>query len=159
MGRRIFMPDFGIISKKDVAKITLKAAPDKPGIGAQVFGALWSYDINVELISCTTGLENEQDIILVVDKSQLNPAILKLNKIKEEIDAKDLLVDQNIAVLSITHSGMTKTPGIGAKVFSVLSNANVNVDAVCSSTNSISCIVKMEDLPKAEEFLQKELNK
>jgi len=153
------MSDFGITSKKDVAKITLKSAPDRPGIGAQVFGALWSYDINVELISCTSELENKQDIILVVGKSQLNSAILKLNKIKEEIEAKDLLVDQNVAVLSVAYSGLSKTPGIGAKVFSALSNANINVDAVCSSTNAISCIIKAEDVSKAEVSLRQELEK
>lgn len=151
------MPEFGITSKTDVAKITLKSAPDRPGIGAQVFGALWSYDINVELISCTTGLETGQDIILIVTKSQLNPAILKLKKIKEEIEAKDLLVDHDIAIVSITHPGLSKTPGIGVKVFSALSLANINVEAVCSSTNAISCIIRSEDVSRAEESLRKEL--
>ena len=151
------MPDFVITSKTDVAKITLKSAPDRPGIGAQVFGALWSYDINVELVSSTSGLEKKQDIILVVSKNHLNPSILKLKKIKEEIEAEDLLVDQNVAILSVTYSGLSKTPGIGAKVFSALSRANINVDAVCSSTNSISCIIRMKDAPLAEEALRKEL--
>ncbi len=151
------MSDFVITSKTDVAKITLKSAPDRPGIGAQVFGALWSYDINVELVSSTSGLEKKQDIILVVSKSHLNPSILKLKKIKEEIEAEDLLVDQNVAILSVTYSGLSRTPGIGAKVFSALSQAKINVEAVCSSTNSISCIVRAKDAPLAEEALRKEM--
>jgi len=151
------MPKFGITSKSDVAKITLKSAPDRPGIGAQVFGALWSYDINVELVSCTTGLEEGQDITLVVTKDHLNPAILKLKKIKEEIEAKDLLVDHNIAIISVTHSGLSKTPGVGVKVFSALSDAKINVEAVCSSTNAISCVIRAEEVSKAEEALHKEL--
>jgi len=151
------MSEFVITSKTDVAKITLKSAPDRPGIGAQVFGALWSYDINVELVSSTSGLEKKQDIILVVSKNHLNPSILKLKKIKEEIEAEDLLVDQNIAILSVTYSALSKTPGIGAKVFAALSLANINVDAVCSSTNSISCIIRMKDALLAEEVLRKEL--
>jgi aspartate kinase len=152
------MPEFSVTSKTDVAKITLKSAPDRPGIGAQVFGALWSYDINVELVSSTTGLEGGQDITLVVTKDHLNSAILKLKKIKEEIEAKDLLVDHNIAVISVTCSDLSKTPGIGAKVFSALSNANVNVGAVCSSTNAISCIIRTEDASRAEKALRRELN-
>lgn len=153
------MPDFDITSKMNVAKLTLKSAPDQPGVGARVFGALWTYDINVEMISCTTGLENKQDIILVVDKKQLNHAILKLKKIVEEIEAKDLLVDQNVAILSVARSGLSKTPGVGAKVFSVLSEAKINIDAVCTSTHTISCIVKAEDVSKAEMSLRKELEK
>ncbi|KPL00871.1 MAG: hypothetical protein AMJ91_02815 [candidate division Zixibacteria bacterium SM23_73_3] len=151
------MPEFGVTSKTNVAKITLKSAPDRPGIGAQVFGALWSYDINVELISCTAELKEGQDIILIVPKDHLNPAILKLKKIKEEIEAKDLLVDHDIAIISVTHSGLSKTPGIGAKVFSALSNAKINVEAVCSSTNAISCVIRAEEASKAKKALRKEL--
>lgn len=151
------MPEFGVGCKKDVAKITLKSAPDRPGIGAQVFGALWSYDINVELVSSTAGLEGGQDITLVVTQDHLNSAILKLKRIKEEIEAKDLLVDQDIAVVSVTCKELSKTPGVGAKVFSALSKAKVNVEAVCSSTNAISCIVRVEEASKAEQALRKEL--
>jgi aspartate kinase len=151
------MPEFGVAARTDVAKITLKSAPDRPGIGARVCGALWSYDINVELVSSTSGLEKGQDITLVVTKDHLNSAILKLNKIKEEIEAKDLLVDHNIAVISITHSGLSKTPGVGAKVFSALSSAKINVEAVSSSTNAISCVIREEEISKAMEALKKEL--
>ena len=151
------MPEFGVASRTDVAKITLKAAPDRPGIGAQVFGALWSYDINVELVSSTSGLDQGQDITLVVTKDHLNPAILKLNKIKEEIEAKDLLVDHNVAVISVTLSGISDTPGVGAKIFSALSEAKINVEAVCSSTNAISCVVREEDVKKAEQTLREQL--
>jgi aspartate kinase len=151
------MPEFGVTSRTDVAKITLKSAPDRPGIGAQVFGALWSYDINVELVSSTAGVEEGQDITLVVPQDHLNSAILKLKKIKEEIEAKDLLVDHDVAVISITCTAITNTPGVGAKVFSALSDANINVEAVCSSTNAISCIVRATDASKAEEALRKKL--
>jgi aspartate kinase len=151
------MPEFGIATKTDVAKLTLKSAPDRPGIGAQVFGSLWSYDINVELVSSAAGLEGGQDITLVVPQDHLNSAILKLKKIKEEIEAKDLLVDHNIAVVSVTYSALSKTPGVGAKVFSALSDAGINVEAVCSSTNAISCIIRAEDASKAEEALRKGL--
>jgi aspartate kinase len=150
------MVDFGVVSKTNVAKLTLKSAPDRPGIGAQVFGSLWSYDINVELVSSTAGLEGGQDITLVVAHDHLNSAILKLKKIKEEIEAKDLLVDHDIAVISVTYSELSKTPGVGARVFSALSAANVNVEAVCSSTNAISCVIREEEATKAVEVLRKE---
>jgi len=150
------MPEFGITSKINVAKITLKSAPDRPGIGAQVFGTLWSHDINVELVSCTTGAGKGQDIILVVAKDQLNPAILKLKKIKEEIEAKDLLVDQNVAVISVTCPGLSRTAGIGTKVFSALSGASINVETVCSSTHAISCVIRADEAMKAEKALRRE---
>lgn len=153
------MAEFGIACRTDVAKITLKSAPDRPGIGAQVFGALWSYDINVELVSSTSGMGEGQDITLVVTKEHLNPAILKLNKIKEEIEAKDLLVDHDAAIVSVTLSGIADTPGVGVRIFSALSKSNVNVEAVCSSTNAVSCVIREADAQRAKEALHKELNK
>jgi aspartate kinase len=151
------MPEFGVACKTDVAKITLKSAPDRPGIGAQVFGALWSYDINVELVSSTAGSEEGQDITLVVSKEHLNPAILKLNKIKEEIEAKDLLVDHDVAIVSVTLSGIADTPGVGVRIFSALSKAKINVEAVCSSTSAVSCVIREDDATRAEEALREEL--
>ncbi len=151
------MVEFGVACKTDVAKITLKSAPDRPGIGAQVFGALWSYDINVELVSSTSGMEEGQDITLVVSKEHLNPAILKLNRIKEEIEAKDLLVDHDVAIISVTLSGISNTPGVGARIFSALSKSGINVEAVCSSTNAVSCVIREGDAQKAEAALRREL--
>jgi aspartokinase len=71
----------------------------------------------------------------------------------------DLLVDQSVAILSVARSGLSKTPGIGAKVFSVLSDAKINIDAVCTSTYAISCIIKAEDISKAETSLRQEFEK
>lgn len=149
------MPQFDVTTRTDVAKIILNSAPDRPGIGAQIFGALWTYDINVELVSSAPAPEGRADVTLVVGKSHLNPAILKLQKIKEELDAKDLTVDQDIAIVTISHPQLSRTPGIAAKVFSLLSQATINVEAISSSTTSIACVIREKDGPKAIEALRK----
>jgi aspartate kinase len=153
------MSEFAVISRTDVAKVILNSAPDRPGIGAQVFGALWSYDINVELVSSAPAPEGRADVTLVVGKNHLNPAILKLQKMKEELDAKDLTVDQDIAIVTVTHPHLSKTPGIAAKIFSLLSQADVNVEAISSSTTSIACVIREKEERKAVEVLSKGLGK
>jgi aspartate kinase len=147
------MSEFDVISRSDVAKITLNSAPDRPGIGAQIFGALWSYNINVELVSSAPAPEGKADITLVVGKDHLNPAILKLKKIKEELDAKDLTIDQSIAIVTVSHPKLSRTPGVAAKVFSLLSQANINVEAISSSTTSIACVIREKEGAKAVEIL------
>jgi aspartate kinase len=151
------MSEFHVISRTDVAKVILNSAPDRPGIGAQIFGALWSYDINVELVSSAPTPQGKADITLVVGRDQLNPAILKLKKMKEELDAKDLTVDQDIAIITVSHPNLSRTPGIAAKVFSLLSQAAVNVEAISSSTTSIACVIREKEGQKAVETLQKGL--
>lgn len=151
------MSEFDVTSRTDVAKVTLNSAPDRPGIGAQIFGALWSYDINVELVSSAPAAEGKADVTLVVGKDHLNPAILKLQKMKEELDAKDLTVDHDIAIVTVTHPSLSRTPGIAAKIFSLLSQAEVNVEAISSSTTSIACVIRENEGKKAVETLKKGL--
>jgi aspartokinase len=151
------MSEFDVTSRTDIAKITLNSAPDRPGIGAQIFGALWSYNINVELVSSAPAPEGRADVTLVVGKNHLNPAILKLKKIKEELDAKDLTIDQGIAIVTVSHPKLSRTPGIAAKVFSLLSEANINVEAISSSTTSIACVIREKEGKKAVEVLGKGL--
>jgi aspartate kinase len=151
------MSEFDVISRTDVAKITLNSAPDRPGIGAQIFGALWSYNINVELVSSAPAPEGKADVTLVVGKDHLNPAILKLKKIKEELDARDLTIDQDVAVVTVSHPKLSRTPGVAAKVFSLLSQAHINVEAISSSTTSIACVIREKEGGKAVEILCKGL--
>jgi aspartokinase len=151
------MSEFDVTSRTDVAKVTLNSAPDRPGIGAQIFGALWSYDINVELVSSAPAPEGKADVTLVVGKNHLNPAILKLKKIKEELDAKDLTIDQGVAIVTVSHPKLSKTPGIAAKIFSLLSQANINVEAISSSTTSIACVIRGKEEQKAVEILSQGL--
>ncbi|MCK4385545.1 MAG: ACT domain-containing protein [candidate division Zixibacteria bacterium] len=151
------MSQFDVTSRTDVAKVTLNSAPDRPGIGAQIFGALWSYDINVELVSSAPAPEGKADVTLVVGKDHLNPAILKLQKIKEELDAKDLTVDQDVAIVTVNHPQLSRTPGIAAKIFSLLSQADINVEAISSSTTSIACVIREKEGQKAVEALQEGL--
>ncbi|MFQ6002877.1 MAG: ACT domain-containing protein [Candidatus Zixiibacteriota bacterium] len=153
------MTEFDVASRTDVAKITLNSAPDRPGIGAQIFGALWSYDINVELISSAPASEGKADVTLVVGKNHLNPAILKLQRMKEELDAEDLTVDHDIAIVTVSHPKLSRTPGIAAKVFSLLSQADINVEAISSSTTSIACVIREKEGQKAMEALSKGLGK
>ncbi len=147
------MSQFNVASRTDVAKIILNSAPDHPGIGARIFGALWTYDINVELVSSAPAPEGRADVTLVVGKSHLNSAILKLQKMKEELDAKDLTVDQDIAIVTVSHPQLSRTPGIAAKVFSLLSQASINVEAISSSTTSIACVIREKEGQNAVEAL------
>lgn len=151
------MSEFDVTSRTDVAKVTLNSAPDRPGIGAQIFGALWSYDINVELVSSAPAPEGRADVTLVVGKDYLNPTILKLQKIKEELNAKDLTVDQDVAIVTVSHPQLSRTPGIAAKIFSLLSQADINVEAISSSTTSIACVIREKEGQKAVEALSKGL--
>ena len=148
------MNDFQLTANSDVAKITLTQAPDKPGIGAQIFGSLWSHGLNVQLIVSSASTEGKVNITFAISKNDLDHAIVELKSIKEEIGAQGLDIDPDVALLTISHPQLAQTPGVGNKIFGSLSKVSVNVDAVSSSANSMTCMIRTCELPKAMETLK-----
>jgi len=150
------MPDFSISSRTDIATITLNQAPDRPGIGAQVFGSLWSRGLNVQLVVSTPLVGGKSNITLAVGKNDLNPALVTLKKIQQDIGAESLTTNSNVALICLNHPSLASTPGIASRLFSILSQNQINVEAVSSSPTSITCIIAGPSVLKAIEALNQE---
>ena len=150
------MNDFQLTTNPKVAKITLTKAPDRPGIAAQIFGSLWSHGLNVQLIVSSSGTEGKVNITFAIDRNDLNHAIFELKSIKEEIGAQGLDIDKKVALITISHPRLAQTPGVGSRIFGTLSKVKINVEAVSSSSNSLTCMIAEGELPQAIEALQKE---
>ena len=150
------MEEFQITSNSDIAKITLNSVPDKPGIAAQIFGSLWSHGLNVQLIVSSSAIEGKTDITFAIAQDDLNHSILELKNVKELIGAEGLDINPEAALISITHSKLAETRGIGKRIFSTLSKIKVNVDAISSTPTCITCLVSKDEALKSTQALQRE---
>jgi aspartate kinase len=148
------MPDIEISCNTDVCLITINSAPDRPGIGAQVFGDLWSSGINVMMISSTPVSKGKANITLTVAHNDLNHAIFCLKKVQQHIGAESLEVDSDAALLCISGSHLAQTPGIASEIFKILSEKEINVEAVSTSPTLISCIIQKAFASQATEALK-----
>ncbi len=109
------MPEFQIQTQKDISKVTLASVPDLPGNAARVFGSLWSHGVNVQLITSSSGTHGRVNITFVLDKRDLQYAMFELKKIREDIKAEELAIDQEVAVITVTHPQLSQTPGIAGR--------------------------------------------
>ena len=60
-----------ILTKRDMAKVTLHGVPDVPGVAGKVFGSLGEAGHNVELVISSGGEGNTQDISFAVREDEL----------------------------------------------------------------------------------------
>ena len=58
------------------------------------------------------------------------------------IGAGDVLLDDDIARVSIVGVGMKSHPGVAAKMFDTLAKNKINIEMISTSDISISCIIQ-----------------
>ena len=63
--------------------------------------------------------------------------------------AKDIVASDNISKVSIVGSGMVNNPGVAAKMFEALSDANINIHMISSSDMKVSVLIDQEYAEKA----------
>ena len=62
-------------------------------------------------------------------------------------------IDSNIAKISIIGVGMRSNAGVAAKMFSVLSDNDINIDVISTSEIKISILINKEQAEKATSML------
>jgi aspartate kinase len=63
-------------------------------------------------------------------------------KVAEEIGAKEVIGDKNIAKISAVGSGMRNHFGVAAKMFNALAGENINIIMISTSEIRISCVIQ-----------------
>lgn len=140
---------------KNQAKLSIVDVQDRPGIAAKVFGELAKVGVNVDMIIQSAAREKYNDISFTVAKPDLKKALVCLEKEKIELRAKDILLDEKVAKVSIIGVGMRSHPGIAAKMFNTLAELGINIQMISTSEIKISCIVKDEDMARSVSELHK----
>ena len=144
----------GVSLDKNQAKITLIAAPDRPGIAARIFEALADAAINVDMIvqnvSHGTGMP-ATDLSFTIDKADLLKAQKVIDSLKPEVGFAEVNSDEKIGKLSIVGVGMRSHSGVAARMFETLAGEGVNIDMISTSEIKISVVI---DLAKGEQAMR-----
>ena len=74
-----------------------------------------------------------------------------------KIKFKKLIVDKNVAKVSIVGVGMITTPGVTYRMFQALANKKINI-LVISTSEIKFCLIQSKNLKKSVELLHKEFN-
>ena len=145
----------GIAYQGNVAKITVRGVPDRPGIAAALFEPLAEIGVSVDTIVQNTSVERATDISFTVTQADLPTAVREVEGLLDGISASEVVSESMLASVSVVGSGMQNTPGYASRMFRILADANINIDMITTSEIRISCIVKEDQVRDAVRFLHR----
>lgn len=155
----IYKPVSGIAADLSQARITMANLPDSPGNAAMIFSKLADNNISVDMIIQSQAKEdNTNDIAFTVNQLDLNQALKILEEVKTKINTAEIIVDENIAKVSIIGAGMIDRPGIASCMFNSLGENNINIKMISTSEIKISCLVDKDRAHDAVRALHSSFN-
>lgn len=131
----------GVAYDKNEAKIAVKGVPDKPGIAAKILTALSDAAISVDMIVQNVSDGGMTDFTFTVTKADLKQSLLITNEVAKEIQAKEVIADENISKISIVGLGMRSHAGVATQMFSALSQNGINIQMISTSEIKISVVI------------------
>jgi len=165
-GLELVRPVDAVEFDTDQAKVALLRVPDRPGVAAQMFGEIGRQDLNVDLIIQSIHEGNSNDIAFTVNKHSLNQAeavaaaiapTLRQRSNSGSNSGKDnpvtneaeVMVERDIAKISIAGAGMIGRPGVAAQMFSALAAEKINILMISTSEVKVSCVIDQKDCDRA----------
>lgn len=139
----------GVAKDTDVARISVVAIPDKPGLAFKLFSKLAAKDINVDIILQSLGRDNTKDISFTVAQEKCNEAVDALRDYVKQLGAKDIVFDTDVAKVSIVGAGMESHAGVASKMFEALSDAQINIKMISTSEIKVSVLIALSDADRA----------
>ena len=140
----------GVAASINDAKLTLTGIKDKPGVAAEILGILAENNINVDMI--VQNISNDRkttDLTYTVPNDEVNNAKELMDLLSNNLSYENLIVDSNIAKISIVGVGMRSNAGVASQMFDVLSKNNINIDVISTSEIKISVLIDKDLTEKA----------
>jgi aspartate kinase len=131
----------GITSTDKEVQFTVVKVPDQPGIAAKIFKALGDAHIAVDMIVQTVSVDGYTDMSFTVAESDAPLAKEIVEKVAKDIGAEKVLMDNNVAKISVVGLGMRSAYGVAGKMFEILAKHNINIKAISTSEIRISCLI------------------
>jgi aspartate kinase len=142
-------PVRGVALDLNQARLAIRHVPDHPGMAAQLFGLLAEQNISVDMIiqsqRCRVidGIPT-RDIAFTVSQADADAAQIALRAAASVLGWGEVLLDSDIAKVSIVGAGMVGQPGIAARMFEALAQHQINIQMITTSEIKISCVVAQE---------------
>ncbi|MGN2368884.1 aspartate kinase [Clostridium cagae] len=133
----------GIAGKKDFTVISIAKALMNSELGfcRKILSILEQHNVSFE--NMPSGIDT---VCLVISDSQLkNKTALIVEEIKRTCNTDTIEVHPNMALIATVGKGMAKQKGVASKVFTALSEANVNIRMIDQGSSEINILVGIEN--------------
>lgn len=131
----------GVAKDSDVARISICGISDTPGKAFKIFSLLAKKNINVDIILQSIGRDGMKDISFTTSEANLDQAIEILEANKDVIAYQSLNWTKDVSKVSIVGAGMVSNPGVAAKMFEALYEAQINIHMIATSEIKVSVLI------------------
>ncbi len=133
----------GVAYDKSEARVMLVSVQDRPGVVAQIFGALAAENISVDMIiqNAAKDQEGRTDVTFTAAKSEMSKVKPIMDALATAVNAGGVRYDESVAKVSIVGLGMRSHAGVAAKMFDILAKEGINIQAISTSEIKVSCLV------------------
>ncbi|MDB5663646.1 aspartate kinase [Cypionkella sp.] len=152
----------GVAYSRDEAKVTLVRVEDRPGIAAAIFGPLAEAGVNVDMIvqniseveaGSVKGATTDMTFSCPVNQIARAQKAMEDAVASGTISYDGIVVDSDVAKISVVGIGMRSHAGVAATMFKALSKENVNIKVIATSEIKISVLIDRKYMELAVQAL------
>lgn len=140
----------GITHKGGEARLTLKNVSNKSEVMALIFETLAKADVYIDMIVQNVSLTDCTDLTFTVLKGEI-PRVVEALQSTDKIFYDDLIIDPNVAKITVVGVGLQRRLGIASLMFKTLSGMGVPLQVISCSAIKVSVLV---DESVAEEAVR-----
>ncbi len=142
----------GITHKGDEARLTLKNVHNETRVMADIFQMLANADVYIDMIVQNVSLDAGTDLTFTVLKGEIPRVVDALQKMKT-IFYDDLILDSNVAKITVVGVGLQRRLGIASLMFRTLTGMGVPLQVISCSAIKVSVLVKESVAEEAVRIL------
>jgi len=133
----------GVAYDKGEARVHVVGVDDKPGVAAELFEKIAEKNIGVDMIvqNVTTDADPRASITFTIAKTDLARAKPWIEQVGKGLGAREVRYDEDVVKVSIVGLGMRSHAGVAAKMFRILANEGINIQAISTSEIKVSCLI------------------
>ena len=146
----------GIAFQKDQIKYTLHGIGDTPGTAYKILGPISDAEIEVDVIVQNVSVDGKTDFTFTVSSEEKETVNKIIESIRDKVEFKELIVNSEIAKVSLVGVGMRSQAGVASRAFKALSENDVNIQIICTSEIKLTMVIDKTLTEKAVKVLHEE---
>jgi aspartate kinase len=146
----------GIAFQKDQIKYTLHGIGDTPGTAYKILGPISDAEIEVDVIVQNVSVDGKTDFTFTVSSEEKETVNKIIESIRYKVEFKELIVNSDIAKVSLVGVGMRSQAGVASRAFKALSENDVNIQIICTSEIKLTMVIDKSLTEKAVKVLHEE---
>ncbi|WP_146647170.1 aspartate kinase [Labilithrix luteola] len=133
----------GVAYDKNEARVHVVGVDDKPGVVAELFGSMAEKNFSVDMIiqNVSKTAQDRADVTFTLAKTDLARAKPAIEEVAKRLGSNEVRYDEEVVKVSIVGLGMRSHAGIAARMFRILAEEGINIQAISTSEIKVSCLI------------------